>query len=63
MQVARIGVEYRHLLLSCLDYTWVAMANMSDVVDRVQVGPPVLVIQVLHPSSYDVERLLIRDTQ
>src|SRR6266567_1616811 len=54
-----VGVEYRHLFLCCLDHARMAMTNVSNVVNRVQVGASVLVVQVLHPAAYNVERLLV----
>src|SRR6266567_2505482 len=59
VQVTRVGVEYRHLFLCCLDHARMAMTNVSNVVNRVQVGASVLVVQVLHPAAYNVERLLV----
>ena len=63
VQVACIGVEYRHLLLPRFDHAGMAVSNMTDVVDGVEVGTAILVVQVLHRASHDLERLLIRDAQ
>ena len=63
MQVARIGVQHRHLLLPRSHHTRVTVPHVAHVVDRVKVGATVLIVQVLHPAAHNLERLAIRDTE
>ena len=63
MQVARVGVEHRHLLLSRFDHAWLAVTNVTDIVDCIKVGAAILVEEVLHPTPDNLERLLVGDAE
>ena len=41
----------------------VTMPNVSDVVDRIQICPAFVVVEILPPSLHDVQRLSISDAQ
>ena len=63
VQVARVGVEHRHLLLSRFDHAWMAVTNVTDIVDRIEVGATILVVEVLHPTPDKLEWLLVGDAE
>ncbi len=63
MQIARVRVEQSHLLLPGFDDTRVAVPDMADVVDAIQISPPIFVVEVLHPAAHDLERVTVRDAE
>ena len=63
MQITRVGVEERRLLLDGLDDTGVAVTDMRYIVVQIDVRATGVVVQVLHPAANDLERLFVRDAQ
>ena len=63
MQVARVGVEHRHLLLSRFNHVGMTVTDVTDIVDCIKVGAAILVVEVLHPAPYNLERLLVGDAE
>ncbi len=63
MQVASIGIQPRHLGLAGLDHLRMAVAHMRHIIDRVQVSPPGLVIEVLHVAPDNLERFFVREAE
>jgi hypothetical protein len=59
VQVPRIGVQHEHLLGRRLHDTRVAVTHVGHVVVCVQVSPSGVVVEVLHPAAYDLDRLSI----
>ena len=39
------------------------MTNMRDVVVSVEITPALIVVEILHRTTHDVQRLLIRNAQ
>src|SRR5581483_4582745 len=62
-QVARVRVQDRHLLGGGLHDTWVGVANVWDVVVRVQILATDIVVQVLLSTTYDLERIGVSDAE
>ena len=56
MQVARVRVQQPHLGDAGLDDARVGVADVGDVVDEVEVGAAVGVVQVRALAADDVER-------
>ena len=63
MEIARVGIEDRGLLLRRPDHAGMAVAHVRDVVRRVQVDPARVVIEVLLPSPDDVKRFIVGEAQ
>ena len=63
VQVPRVGVEEGQLLLRGADDARVGVAHERDVVVRVEVGAPGLVVEVLRPAAHDLERPAVRDRE
>ena len=59
VQVARVRVQLRHLPRAGLDHARVAVADVGDVVDEVEVGAAVGVVEVRAATADDVQRLAI----
>src|SRR5713226_5541346 len=47
MQIAGIRIENRHLLGSGTHYVWMAVSDMRDIINAVQVAPTVGIIKIL----------------
>ena len=60
MQVSSIGVEEGHLFLGGMDNDRMGMPDMADIVDGIEIFPPQMVIHMLHPTSNQLKRFLIR---
>ena len=56
VQVARVRVELRHLLGGRAHHARVGVPDVADVVDHVEVGPPVLGVQVRALAADDLQR-------
>jgi hypothetical protein len=63
VEVAGVGVEHRHLPGSGRDDMRVRMADVRDVVDRVEVGATLVVVQVRADPAHDPQRVAVRDRQ
>src|ERR1700675_908385 len=63
VEIARIGVEERELLLHGLDHARMTMTNERDVVVNVEKGAARVVVKVLHPSADNFEWVLIRNAE
>ena len=61
VQVARVGVEQRKLLLHGFDDARVTVPHQRHVVEDVEVRPPRIVIEILHPPAHDFQRTLVGD--
>ena len=59
VQVARVRVQLRHLPRAGLDHARVAVADVGDVVDQVEVRAAVGVVEVRAAPADDVQRLAI----
>ena len=63
MQITGVGIELRHLRLPGRDHARMAMPDMANVVDHVQIGLAVLVVQPDTFTSNDLERLVVRHAE
>jgi hypothetical protein len=59
MEISCIGVEHRHLPLTGADNPRMAVTNVRDIIDRVQLSPAGFVVQILHMSPLDFKRFAI----
>ena len=57
VQVPRVGVQPRHLRRGGGDHARMRVPDVADVVDEVEVGPPVLVVEVGAGAADDLQRL------
>src|SRR5260370_32239444 len=63
VKIARVRVEQRELRLRLLDHARVAVPYERHVVVNVEIRPPRIVIQILHPPANNFQRALIRDAE
>ena len=63
VQIARVGVEQRRAALARHALPWMAMADQRHIVVDVEVRAPGVVVQILHPSANDLQRLAIRNAE
>jgi hypothetical protein len=63
VQVAGVGVEHRHLALAGGDHGRVTVPDMGDVVDSVEVSPPLCVVEVLPEPPHHLDRLTVGDAE
>ena len=63
VQVARVGVELRHLARACGDHVGVTMSDVAHVVHAVEVAPSARVEQVGAAALDDLERLVVGKAQ
>ena len=56
-----VGVQLSHLFLTSFDHHRVAMANVADIVDAVEVGVVVVVIHVLALGSHNLQGILLEE--
>ena len=62
MQIAGIGVQAAGLI-QCSHHMRVAMADMGDVIDRIDIGAPGMVKQICARSAHDFQLFGIADRQ
>ena len=58
MQKPVVGIEYGHLFLASFDDMIVAVSNMADVIDAIQVLSVLFIVHVLAFGSDDFDRIL-----
>ncbi len=63
VEVARVGVEESDLLLDGAHDARVAVPDERHVVIDVEKGAARVVVEVLHPSAHNFQRLLIRNAE
>src|SRR5208283_2160328 len=63
MEIARVGVEQRDLLLHGLYHPWMRMADQRNIVIDVQKRTARVVVKILHPAAHDLDRAIIGETQ
>ena len=63
VQVAGVGVEHRHLPRAGGDHARVRVPHVGHVVDRVQVGPALVVVQPRPDAAHDPQRVLVGQAQ
>jgi hypothetical protein len=63
MEVARVRVQHRDLILGGADNAWMAMAHVADVVDHVQIRTRFDIVEKGAVAAYDVKRLAIGQAQ
>ena len=56
-----VCVQLSHLFLTSFDHHRVAVANMADIVDAVEVGVVVVVIHVLPLGSHNLQGVLLEE--
>ena len=63
MEIACVGVEHRHLPLTCRHHMGVTMAYVGYIVDTVQIGAAVFIVEINPKAAHDLERLTVGDAQ
>ena len=63
MQIPRIGIELRQLICGRLDDHRVAMTDVANIIDTVEVALTVFIEQVLPFPTDDRQRLTVAETQ
>jgi len=63
MEIAGVCVEDSYLLAGSADNTRMAMTHVSDVIDRVEVGLAVLVVEVLSEATNNLEGMPVGNAQ
>ena len=63
VEVAGVGVEQRHLTLPGRHHVWMAVADVADVVDEVEIRPAAVVVEVLPGAADDLERLVVGEAE
>ena len=63
VQVARVRIEETDLFARGFDHRWMAVTHVTHVVDGIEVLPIFVVVQVLHRSPDDLERLMVGEAQ
>src|SRR6266404_1783283 len=63
VKVARIRIDHGHLSLSGFNYARVTMAHVGHIVVSIEILSIFLVIEVLHRAAYDLDRIVVGDTQ
>ena len=56
-----VGVQLSHLFLTSFDHHRVAVANVADIVDAVEVGVVVVVVHVLALGSHNLQGVLLEE--
>ena len=62
-QIARIGIEQRHLVGGGLDHPRMAVAHVRHIVDAIEIRAAAGIVEILPPAADDVQRLAIRDAE
>ena len=63
MEVARVRVQHRDLILGGADNAWMAMSHVADVVDHVQIRTRFAVVQKGTVATYDAKRFAIGEAE
>ena len=63
MKIASVGIEDGHLMLPGPDHARMTMTDVGDVVVSVEIFLALIVIQVLHGTTNDFDRVLVSDAQ
>src|SRR5437762_749663 len=59
----RVRAEYAHLFRASLDNARMTMPDMRNIVVRVDVCSAFGVVEILHPSTHDFDRILVRNAE
>ena len=63
MEVARVRVQHRDLILRGADNAWMAMSHVADVVDHVQIRTRFAVVEKAAVATYDAKRFAIGEAE
>ena len=59
MQISRIGIEHRRLRRNRLDHAGIAMPDVADIIDQIQIDPTVGIEKVLIATLDDVQWFVV----
>jgi hypothetical protein len=63
MKVSGVGIQYCDLVLGGFHYPRVTVTYVSDIIDRIEIGATVGIVEVLFRTLHYVQRLTISDAQ
>ena len=63
VEIAGVRVQEGHLVLNRADDAGMAVADEGDVVVGVEIGPPGLVVEILHPAADDLQGFAVGDAE
>ena len=63
VQVARVGIEHRHLPVRRGHHARMRVADVRHVVVRVEILAPLVIVEILPPSARDAHRIVVGDAQ
>ena len=63
VQIARVGVEQRELLLRRSHNARMAVPHQRHVVVRVEIRPPRIIVEIVHPAAHDFQGALVGNAE